>query len=178
MSSERTPLLDHDNAVGYNYGRPVLVEDVVKKPTPLPKLQLFSILYIQFCEPLTATVIYPFIVNLVQDTGITSGDEAKTGYYAGVIVSDSFLINTEIGMNTSTGIRIFRCRSLDGVAVGPYVRSDWTKATIGIWDFGTGGGYYLLWPLEIFLVIGSQPLRARDVQWKYWNLQGCHGRDD
>jgi hypothetical protein len=75
MASERTPLIETS----------VSVEQGV---TPLPKLQLFSILYLQFGEPITATVIYPFIVQLVRDTGITGGDEAKTGYYAGFIVSN------------------------------------------------------------------------------------------
>jgi MFS family permease len=40
----------------------------------------------QFCEPITATVIYPFIFQLVNETGITKGKEDKTGYYAGIIV--------------------------------------------------------------------------------------------
>ena len=55
--------------------------------TPLPKLQLFSIMYIQLTEPITASVIFPFVVQLVRETGITGGDESKVGYYAGFIVS-------------------------------------------------------------------------------------------
>jgi hypothetical protein len=85
MASERTPLIETSVSDGYDSPeRPV--EQGVTKPTPLPKLQLFSVLYLQFGEPITATVIYPFIVQLVRDTGITGGDEAKTGYYAGFIV--------------------------------------------------------------------------------------------
>jgi len=57
-----------------------------EKPTPLPKLQLFSVFLIQAAEPITATVIYPFINQFVRETGITGGDEKKTGYYAGLIV--------------------------------------------------------------------------------------------
>lgn len=76
-----------------------------RKPIPLPKFQLFILLSIQFAEPMTgqrlapyyiiswtkthktpALVIYPFVVQLVRDTGITGGDEAKTGYYAGLLV--------------------------------------------------------------------------------------------
>ena len=56
------------------------------KPTPLPKLQLFILFLIQFSEPIAALVIYPFINQFVRETGITQGDERKTGYYAGVIV--------------------------------------------------------------------------------------------
>ena len=67
---------------------PVLQNDdgVQEQPTPLPKLQLFSVFLIQTAEPLTATVIYPFINQFVRETGITGGDEKKTGYYAGLIV--------------------------------------------------------------------------------------------
>ena len=56
------------------------------KPTPLPRLQLFIVFLIQFSEPVTALVIYPFINQFVRETGITQGDERKTGYYAGIIV--------------------------------------------------------------------------------------------
>ncbi|KAF8896551.1 major facilitator superfamily multidrug-resistance, DHA1 sub-family [Infundibulicybe gibba] len=61
------------------------------KRTPLPKLQLFIVNLIQFAEPVTATVIYPFINEFVRRTGVTHGDEKKTGYYAGVIESIFFL---------------------------------------------------------------------------------------
>jgi len=58
--------------------------------TPLPKLQMFIIFLIQISEPTTATVIYPFVNHLVQFTGVTGGDDRKTGYYAGLIVRDLF----------------------------------------------------------------------------------------
>jgi len=57
-----------------------------RRPTPLPKFQLFIIFLIRFAEPVTALVIYPFVNQFVRDTGITRGDETKTGYYAGMIV--------------------------------------------------------------------------------------------
>ncbi|KAJ3725779.1 major facilitator superfamily domain-containing protein, partial [Lentinula raphanica] len=63
----------------------------VQPRTPLPKLQLFLVLLIQIAEPITAEVIYPFIIGAVRNTGITNGDEKKTGYYAGVIESMFFL---------------------------------------------------------------------------------------
>ncbi|KAE9401352.1 MFS general substrate transporter [Gymnopus androsaceus JB14] len=59
--------------------------------TPLPKFQLFLTLLIQLAEPITGTVIYPFITRAVRNTGITYGDERKTGYYAGVIESVFFI---------------------------------------------------------------------------------------
>lgn len=55
-------------------------------PTPLPKTQLAILLLVQMPEQLTASVIYPFVNQLVRSTGITGGDERKTGYYAGLIV--------------------------------------------------------------------------------------------
>ncbi|KAJ7659155.1 major facilitator superfamily domain-containing protein [Mycena polygramma] len=62
-----------------------------RKPTPLPKLQVLILILIQFAEPVTALVIYPFIIQFIRDTGITGGDETKTGYFAGVIESVFFL---------------------------------------------------------------------------------------
>ena len=41
---------------------------------------------LKLAEPLTCTVIYPFVNQLVRSTGITRGDEKKTGYYAGLTV--------------------------------------------------------------------------------------------
>lgn len=57
---EQTPLIAQDDSHGYDSTQSA--EQVVAKPTPLPKLQLLSVLYLQFGEPITATVIYPFIV--------------------------------------------------------------------------------------------------------------------
>lgn len=65
-------------------------DDDFEKPTPLPIFELLSVFLIQLSEPITATVIYPFINELVGRTGITNGDEKKTGYYAGVIVNTKF----------------------------------------------------------------------------------------
>lgn len=58
-----------------------------ERRTPLPKFQLLSVYLIQFAEPVTALCIYPFVNQLVRETGITKGDDKRTGYYAGIIVS-------------------------------------------------------------------------------------------
>jgi hypothetical protein len=62
-----------------------LVEAVPLR-TPLPKTQIAILLLVQMPEQLTASVIYPFVNQLVRSTGITGGNERKTGYYAGLIV--------------------------------------------------------------------------------------------
>ncbi|KAF7289191.1 hypothetical protein MIND_01380200 [Mycena indigotica] len=59
--------------------------------TPLPKLQLAIAVLIQAAEGLSATVIFPFIPQFVRDTGITGGDERKTGYWAGILESIFFI---------------------------------------------------------------------------------------
>lgn len=56
------------------------------KRTPLPKLQIFVLFLTLFSEPITGLVIYPFVNQFVRETGITQGDELKTGHYAGIIV--------------------------------------------------------------------------------------------
>ncbi|GJJ13589.1 hypothetical protein Clacol_007845 [Clathrus columnatus] len=63
-------------------------------PTPLPKMQLFILLYIQLAEPITAHIILPFIVQLIQDTGVTNGDITRVGYYTGLVESLFFLTET------------------------------------------------------------------------------------
>ncbi|KAF7317541.1 MFS domain-containing protein [Mycena kentingensis (nom. inval.)] len=64
---------------------------IAKKPTPIPKMQLFILLVIQFAEPVTALVIYPFVVQFLRDTGVAGGDEARIGFYAGILESTFFL---------------------------------------------------------------------------------------
>ena len=54
--------------------------------TPIPWGQLLIVLLAQFAEPITGIVIFPFINQFVRETGITGGDETRTGYFAGMIV--------------------------------------------------------------------------------------------
>jgi hypothetical protein len=76
------------------------------KQTPLPKLQSFTVFFIQLSEPVTALVVYPFIVQLVRDTGVTHGNEALTGYYAGFIVG----LNSELHGSISSSAHTLRNR--------------------------------------------------------------------
>ena len=61
-------------------------DQIAENRTPLPKLQIMILFLLQFAEPLTGSVIYPFINRLIRWTGITNGDERKVGYYAGFLV--------------------------------------------------------------------------------------------
>jgi len=94
LQDEETPLLQRDNAL--------------RKPTPLPKAQLFLLLLIRLAEPITANSISPYIsevrsppspprqstrtsidvhvLQLVSEFSITEGDRRKVGYYMGILV--------------------------------------------------------------------------------------------
>ncbi|KIK48308.1 hypothetical protein CY34DRAFT_798414 [Suillus luteus UH-Slu-Lm8-n1] len=66
-----------------------------KKPkTPLPKLQIGILMTLQLVEPIASMSIFPYINQLIRDLGITGGDDAAVGYYAGIIESLFFLAQT------------------------------------------------------------------------------------
>ncbi|KAG8701681.1 hypothetical protein FRC08_003963 [Ceratobasidium sp. 394] len=101
VSEERRPLLGPTHAPTHgDVEVPVEVEDRSEggehtgtstgKPTPLPTKQISILLLMGLCEPITFTVIYPFISELVNNTGVTGGDSTKVGYYAGLIESIFF----------------------------------------------------------------------------------------
>ena len=79
-------ILAHEDILGYEKESRM----PQKTRTPLPKLQLGVLLYLMLAEPITCTVIYPFVNEAVRRLGITGGDEKKTGYYAGLIVSERY----------------------------------------------------------------------------------------
>ncbi|KDQ16700.1 hypothetical protein BOTBODRAFT_129590 [Botryobasidium botryosum FD-172 SS1] len=54
--------------------------------TPLPKLQLSITFLVQIAEPITNSVIFPFINQEIIELGITD-DPKKVGYYVGLIIS-------------------------------------------------------------------------------------------
>ncbi|KAH8818705.1 major facilitator superfamily domain-containing protein [Flagelloscypha sp. PMI_526] len=79
-ATEQTPLLLNTAAKDNSFSA----------EKPFPTFQLTIVFLIQLCEPITSGVIYPFINQFVRATGITNGDENKTGYYAGIIESIFF----------------------------------------------------------------------------------------
>ncbi|KAG1906461.1 major facilitator superfamily domain-containing protein [Suillus fuscotomentosus] len=77
MANETTPLVPTKSS---------------KKPkTPLPKLQIGILMSLLLAEPIASTSIFPYINQLIRELGITGGDDAAVGYYAGIIESLFFV---------------------------------------------------------------------------------------
>lgn len=131
-----------------------------KMMTPLPTLQLFILLYLQLAEPLTSTVVYPFVNQLVRETGVTGGDERKTGYYAGLIVRLRFFctyVNAHAD-ELSSGI-IFLCdrshlRSTMGQTIRQ-IRPETYSALRSRWPHHF---HSLLWPVEELLGLDTESM--------------------
>ncbi|KAK7043855.1 hypothetical protein VNI00_008020 [Paramarasmius palmivorus] len=110
-----------------------------QRTTPLPRYQLFLTLFIQSSEPITATVIYPFIAQLIRSTGITNGDETKIGYYAGIIESIFFI---------SECLLVFQWgRAADRYGRRPILLLGPLGLTIAMVGFGLSKTF---WPLVVF----------------------------
>ncbi|KAG1798564.1 major facilitator superfamily domain-containing protein [Suillus plorans] len=63
-----------------------------KLKTPLPKLQIGILISLHLVEPIASTSIFPYINQLIRELGITGGDDAAVGYYAGIIESLFFAV--------------------------------------------------------------------------------------
>ncbi|KAG1811721.1 MFS general substrate transporter [Suillus subaureus] len=71
---------------------PLFPAEASKKPkTPLPKRQLGILMMLQLVEPIASTSILPYINQLISELGITGGNDAAVGYYAGIIESLFFV---------------------------------------------------------------------------------------
>jgi MFS family permease len=68
--------------------------------TPLPWGTLLVVLLVQFADPMTGMVIFPFINQFVGETGITGGDDTRTGYFAGIIVRTWFCNHVHCNFET------------------------------------------------------------------------------
>jgi hypothetical protein len=141
-------------------------ESTIKRRTPLPKFQLFIVFLIQFAEPVTATVIYPFINQFVRETGVTQGDERKTGYYAGIIVSH-YLIVVRLTTKSSLGINLFLRRGADGFPMGLVVGSTRTAACSPAGPAWTFDRYAQLRFGEHVLDAGCLSIHPGHFQWQH-----------
>jgi MFS family permease len=82
-------------------------EDEGRGTTPLPWGQLFIVLLIQSAEAITGIVIFPFINQFVRETGVTGGDETRTGYFAGIIVRARFCNHVDYTFETAFQESVF-----------------------------------------------------------------------
>ncbi|KAG2137627.1 MFS general substrate transporter [Suillus bovinus] len=74
---------------------PLVPAGTSKKPkTPLPKLQIGILMTLRLVEPIASMSIFPYINQLIRELGITGGDYAAVGYYAGIIESLFFVVQT------------------------------------------------------------------------------------
>ncbi|KAG6916781.1 hypothetical protein DXG01_005363 [Tephrocybe rancida] len=104
--------------------------------TPLPKLQLLVLYSVQFAEPLTSTVVLPFVNQFVRDTGVTGGDERKTGYYAGLLGTAFFL---------SEGLVVFHWGRLsDRVGRRPVLLLGPIGLALAMLSFGASTKFWML----------------------------------
>ncbi|EGF99271.1 uncharacterized protein MELLADRAFT_94763 [Melampsora larici-populina 98AG31] len=76
--NERTPLVPAS--------RNIILEHQSQKRTPLPVKQLMVLCVMRITEPISYTLIFPFINQMLDDMKV-SPDPKQIGYYAGVIES-------------------------------------------------------------------------------------------
>ncbi|KAL5493072.1 hypothetical protein ACEPAI_4521 [Sanghuangporus weigelae] len=87
VTDEETPLLH--NSVQEDDELPVRERERVKE-TPIPWGQFSITLVLQLAEPMSSQVIYPFLPQLIRETGVTKGDDKKVAYYVGIMQSIFF----------------------------------------------------------------------------------------
>lgn len=89
VATEEAPIAisnDHD-AIGRANSNGVANEDVAGEDDdrPLPKLQILLLSYARFCEPLSFFCIFPYINQMIAETGDV--DVEDVGFYSGLIES-------------------------------------------------------------------------------------------
>ena len=112
---------------------------LLRKATPLPKMQVAALLLVFLPESVTSTLIYPFIVQvsalcvrawtyadgvalqLVRNLNIVKGDPASVGYYSGIIVSALLIIPRLLVLPDTVGIVFLPNGSNIRVLLGPRI---------------------------------------------------------
>ncbi|KAG1782035.1 hypothetical protein EV702DRAFT_961605, partial [Suillus placidus] len=62
--------------------------------TSLPKLQIGIYTTLQLAEPIASTSIFPYFNQLSRELGVTGGNDATIGYYAGIF--EYFVFATQV----------------------------------------------------------------------------------
>ncbi|KAI0059266.1 MFS general substrate transporter [Artomyces pyxidatus] len=114
---------------------PLLTRDQHKKqPSPIPWAQISILLVLQLAEPLTSQVVYPFAPEFVRKVGITHGDEARVGYYVGLMQSIFF---------ATQAITVFHwSRISDTVGRRPVILTGLFGLCISMYSFGLSTTYW------------------------------------
>ncbi|CCM04993.1 uncharacterized protein FIBRA_07191 [Fibroporia radiculosa] len=109
---------------------PLLHDAHRTKPTrtPIPWSQLSILLVLQLAEPLTSQVIAPFAPELIRSIGITGGDEAKVGYYVGLMYSLFFATQAVTVLHWS--------RLSDRVGRKPVIMTGLLGLSLSMYSFG------------------------------------------
>lgn len=66
------------------------------EPTPLPWPQVLTLLVCRLADPLSFTVLFPFVYFMVRDFHLTEND-AEVGFYVGFIASSFAMAQTMSG---------------------------------------------------------------------------------
>ncbi|EIW57758.1 MFS general substrate transporter [Trametes versicolor FP-101664 SS1] len=99
-------------------------------------MQLTLLLLTMMAEPISSTVILPFVNQLVRETGVTGGDERKTGYFAGLI--ESLFYVTEAVCILQWG------RASDRIGRKPILLGGLLGQTLSMVGFGFSRRYWAL----------------------------------
>ncbi|KAJ7192562.1 major facilitator superfamily domain-containing protein [Mycena pura] len=140
-------------------------------PTPLPKLQLGIVMFVQISEPTASYSIYPYInqcapikysVQLVSELDIIGGDKRKVGYYAGLLTDRKELLSTQgIDVNCAQESLFFVTqattvlqwsRASDYIGRKPILVAGLFGTALSMLCFGMSRTFWALVPLSDWLV--------------------------
>ncbi|KAI0052861.1 MFS general substrate transporter [Auriscalpium vulgare] len=122
-------------AVEIDEETPLLPEEQQKQTqTPIPWGQVSVLLVLQLVEPFVYTVIFPFAPEFVRKSGITHGDEARVGYYVGLLEAIFFA--------TQALTVYYWSRVSDIIGRRPVILAGLSGLVISMYSFGLSTTYW------------------------------------